>query len=438
MCPVIAIAVCALVNASANTTSCSNYSRNARTLIYFSACSGLVLRVIYALTLPDYYAPDEHAHINFIRYLATNWELPVQTNLTGSSLHDWEYYQPPLYYTLLALLKTAFDFIGISVHDVTFYRLTSIFFWVCSIWWAAIYLQHIKIDEWKKVFIFAIHCLLPAYIASSSAVNNDNLTIPLFSAFFLLELSKPESTKKTLMSGALIGCIFWAKLTAVIAIFFFIARRIQDQNSKTFTSKILEATAGVALVCVIWSPIALRNYLTYGSLTGEEIANVPRHWDTQLQGLLATFRYITFSFWATAGVYNNIKGNFYLLGAAITALSIAGWIRYLRFGSKMPHQIGTSTQAPFYFALLVNFILVLRFGLKYDQGQGRFLFPMLTAIGLFLAEGLSHLKGGKSPSMNFIRAALFAVTVWAATFLTYAITKASSATVTLSEAINQA
>jgi len=41
-------------------------------------------------------------HCTYARYLAEHRALPVQKSLTGAATNDWEYYQPPLYYLLLA------------------------------------------------------------------------------------------------------------------------------------------------------------------------------------------------------------------------------------------------------------------------------------------------------------------------------------------------
>jgi hypothetical protein len=43
-------------------------------------------------------------------------------------------------------------------------------------------------------------------------------------------------------------------------------------------------------------------------------------------------------------------------------------------------------------AVIANIILAMRFGMLYDQGQGRFLFPLLIPLALFLAFGLTSLR----------------------------------------------
>jgi hypothetical protein len=46
-------------------------------------------------------------------------------------------------------------------------------------------------------------------------------------------------------------------------------------------------------------------------------------------------------------------------------------------------------------AIAVNLALVLRFGLLYNQGQGRFMFPLLIPIALLLSIGIHLLGMGK-------------------------------------------
>lgn len=46
----------------------------------------------------------------------------------------------------------------------------------------------------------------------------------------------------------------------------------------------------------------------------------------------------------------------------------------------------------FALAIAINAALVMRFGLLYAQGQGRFFFPMLLPISLFIGLGFHALK----------------------------------------------
>ncbi len=401
------------------------YSASGLTICLVLFLVGAMLRTTYAFVTPDYYAPDEHSHVNFVRYLAREWTLPVQKNLTGSPGNDWEYYQPPLYYTIVAAIKAALASSHQTPNDVLIGRLVSILFWATSTAVTARTLLHIKAPEWQRLFVVGLHALLPSYITLSSSVNNDNLAILLFSCYILSEIVGPGSKMKTLRSSALIGCIFWTKLTAVVAVFFFLAVRISRIERRDWRPTLLDVALGAAVAAAIWSPLVARNLMVYGSVTAEDIANVPRTWATTAEGFLATMKYISVSFWATAGVYNNIKGNFYFLGSVLTALSTMGWIKYWRHKTKeRTAPFFASESFPFYSALGVNFLLVIRFGLKYDQGQGRFLFPMLTAVGLFLSGGIAHLCKARRPKQSTLWLAMLGFILWATSFVFYAMSKA--------------
>ncbi len=60
-------------------------------------------------------------------------------------------------------------------------------------------------------------------------------------------------------------------------------------------------------------------------------------------------------------------------------------------------------------AVIINFALVVRFGFLYNQGQGRFLYPMLAPISVFIAVGIKLMMGSKCPQNAHIHAIGFFV-----------------------------
>lgn len=64
----------------------------------------LAVRLAFAGLLPSFQAPDERAHLDYVRTLAIDRGLPVQPQLTpGEALSSWpQSYQPPLAYLLFA------------------------------------------------------------------------------------------------------------------------------------------------------------------------------------------------------------------------------------------------------------------------------------------------------------------------------------------------
>ncbi len=53
-------------------------------------------------------------------------------------------------------------------------------------------------------------------------------------------------------------------------------------------------------------------------------------------------------------------------------------------------------------AIIVNVILILRFGFLYNQGQGRFLYPMLIPISVFIATAINAIFDTKKAYVHAI------------------------------------
>ncbi len=52
--------------------------------------------------------------------------------------------------------------------------------------------------------------------------------------------------------------------------------------------------------------------------------------------------------------------------------------------------------------IVLNLILVVRFGFLYNQGQGRFLYPMLIPISIFMASGIKSISDSKKAFVHAI------------------------------------
>ena len=66
-------------------------------------CVYLALALAYGAATPDLEAPDAGGHWQYVAYLHEHWTLPAFTNETAAISHELVQ-QPPLYYTLTALL----------------------------------------------------------------------------------------------------------------------------------------------------------------------------------------------------------------------------------------------------------------------------------------------------------------------------------------------
>lgn len=365
---------------------------------------GLLLRLVAAWGMPDYFAPDELPHFKYVGYVHDHHALPVQTSATGAASNDWEYYQPPLYYLLAQpfyALGTLLDGQQGALHAVRLYSVL--------LWWlgAIVALRVVRtlgfLTAGQQVFAAALFTLLPAHVIGSAMVNNDNLAIPLTWLVVFLASSLRAGVGPALMLGLLLGLLINTKLTGALG-FAYVAllaalewwRRPASPHEARWPYLVLACLVGT----LMWAPMAWRNLQVYGSLTAEAVANVPMAWASPMDALGATLAYMGRTFWASAGVTHNISHGFAVMGVLLTLLAAWGWLTR-GFDAAMRQRKPSSLPAlPLPVAALagtlaLNLLLVLRMGFAYGQGQGRFLFPMLPAVVCMLAMGLAHTSWGK-------------------------------------------
>lgn len=362
---------------------------------------GLTCRIVFAWFTPTFYAPDEQPHYNYVKYLYQNHSFPVQTSETDAATMDWEYHQPPVYYLMSLPIYRLADLLLTPEHQQFFsvraLRFFSILCWAGTVIFTLKILGKLRVtDQFIQTFVMCMVCLLPTYTFLSTSINNDNLVIAIGSVILYFLSLHQRAYRSFVTAGILTGIALLTKLSAglyVVAIFGVLAAR--------FVKKKLTFTRASTLFCLalipatlIFAPWGLRNSFVYGSFNPEPVVNVPVSWPSVYQAIFVIQDKIKDTFWATSGVYNNIR---FLptLGVHLTYFALIGLLygalaksrplfNYLR-GPGGAFLIGTGL------AIVVNIILTFRFGILYNQGQGRFLFPMLIPISLLMAIGIKLL-----------------------------------------------
>jgi hypothetical protein len=367
-----------------------------RKLLAVIGCTGLLLRLAFALETPVFYAPDERAHFRYVAYLYEHKTFPVETSKTGAATNDWEYYQPPLYYLAMLPLYglAAHAFHGRVEACVKTIRLASVMLWLVTGWLFLRILAALAIRSQPAAAVAAaVVCLLPTYVFTSSMINNDNLVIALGGVLLLL-LTRRSTAGSALLIGCVLGLAFLTKLSAIVyavAVTGVLVLRAGTDLPRRTAALHLFVIAATALA--LYAPWGVRNMRLYGSVTAEDVANVPFVWSSPLYALRAVTGGMIKSFWAVSGIYNNVQF-VPVVGAAVTVAALIGLARCLfvrrehlvqLFGADLPYAFATLI------AIAVNILLVLRFGLHYGQGQGRFLFPLLVPLALWTGAALTAL-----------------------------------------------
>ncbi len=195
----------------------------------------LLLGTLYAVYTPDWQAPDEPAHYNYVRQLADgdfplmepgDYDQTYIETIVGSRFDPalpvapitYEDWQPPLYYLLQTPGYLATD------GSLTALRLLSVLFGAGVVVLAyAIGLTLFPDRPWIGLGAAVFVAFLPQHLAMMASVNNDSLA-ELFIAGMLLLLVRPwpddapprEMAGRLLGLGLLLGAAFLTKGTAYL------------------------------------------------------------------------------------------------------------------------------------------------------------------------------------------------------------------------------
>lgn len=416
----------------------------------------LFLGWLYATRVPKWNAPDEPAHFNYVKHVATTGTLPVlqvgdydvreverrmAAKFADGLPVDWmryESHQPPLYYVLAApvyllaqgrpiaeqvvalrLLSTALGAVGLVVA----YML------VCQIF---------PKDQLLCLAVPGIMAFVPMRVAMYAAVENDALAeLVLTTVVLALVLGLRRRTTATydLVVGALLGVALLTKLVsytalALVVVAFAMAELLpsplgENRSARGRLRRLARRLAiayGAAILLSGWWFV--RNALVYGGL---DVFGMKRH-DLVVAGqpltgaltltaiqhfVVTAFR----SFWAQFGWMGIVVDErIYALLAALCGLAALG---LLVFAVRLT--LAPGALSPFQWRALTLLVLwatlvsagVVGYNLTYLQAQGRYFFPALPALALLGALGLRELMAREHAHllMGLLSAGLFGLTL---------------------------
>ncbi|WP_420642389.1 DUF2142 domain-containing protein [Candidatus Leptofilum sp.] len=390
-------------------------------LLLILACY-LLVGILFAAQVPDWQAPDEPAHYNYVRQLA-NGRLPIITEgdydqayletITGArfspeySVEEIEYedWQPPLYYLLLTPIFL------ITNGSLLALRLTSVLLGVGIIVLAyhiaRLLLPEAKWVAWSTAVFVAF---IPQHVAMLASVNNDSLSELLIALLLYLTLRwitqsgirKLDEDRRWLVGlGIVLGLGFLTKATVYLmapVLTVVILWQFWGNWQRLFQAAVLLFAPAFMLGAIWW----VRNVAVYGGLDvlgtaahNAVVVGQPRTIDWinlyGLDGTIQRFFQTTFnSFWGQFGwmavpmraeVYWLLLG---LCGAAVLGLLFSRFTVNqipIQFRSKLPVLI-------LWLVFLLTLTIHVGYNVTFVQHQGRYLFPALIPISLGISLGL--------------------------------------------------
>ena len=387
----------------------------------------LGVATLYAVKTPDWQVPDEPAHYNYIRQLATEGQWPVLqpgdydqsylARLTGErfppelSLQAVEYedHQPPLYYLLATPVYLVFD------GALTPLRLFSVVLGAGIVLLAyavvaEVFPQRPRIALGAAAFV----AFLPQHVAMMAGVNNDSLAelwigLTLWLAVRQFQSCAVQGGRERrdgwLRLGVVLGLGLVTKTTclpvaAALALTLLIVWWRDDDGNWKGLLRTLALTFGPALIIV--APWWMRNLSLYGGLDLYGLANhdavvlgQPRtlQWIQENglgvwleRGLTFTFQ----SFWGQFGWMGVLMPTWLYRALALWSGVLAGGV--LAWRCQRRENKGRDAALTLMVMTLVFTLLAYGYyNRTFVQHQGRYLFPALIPLALGTALSIDAL-----------------------------------------------
>lgn len=336
---------------------------------------------------------DETSHVNYVRYLLINNELPVmEHNFQEEDAflrNEFEYYQPPLEYLFMF---SAAKLLGINVDGnsiVYLCRIISSLIGIISIL-ALFKIAKVNFSTKAAQNIALIFAFMPVSLRHTSSFSNDNLVwlfaILLFGFILRRNGKKDFILKNSLLEGLLLGLAIFTKTTALTIFVFYVLMIILDKTH--WKSWLIPAIIGI----IIAMPYFIRNEILYGDFLATTIGNGPVQtalsemtfgvWFHFLRGLIISFAF----------PFDTLNIPFLLrFPAYIFWISVAGLIIYSAFRNFTSQNILT-IKNQFLLLAAISFLGMIYFNWNYNQTEFRIIFHCVPAIMLAFNEYFENLS----------------------------------------------
>lgn len=395
------------------------------TILWVIVIAGLALAAGYATGVTPWNAPDEPAHYNYVKYVATTGQLPeLKQGDWNSVLLDrlkaakfppsesvdsirYESWQPPLFYLLASPIYNATARLPLEQRVVAL-RLLSVA--ISGVTVILVFLAVRKIFPGELPLQLAaagFAAFLPMRSAIAGSIDNDALA-EMVSTLILLQLiviiTSGFGTRRAVFLGLTLGVALLTKATiyefvplaVVVAALSPLAKGKVGNNRW----RLLGIVVGVAALISGWWFV--RNAMVYG---GVDIFGAIRHEQVvvgqprqgRLDGAAISYLGTTLfkSSWGQFGWMGVlIDERLYFVLEMVSGVAVFGLALFLRrvlFSKGLLSPEQRASLALMGAAMGLVLAVLAYYNLTFIQTQGRYLFPAILPIALFFVLGLREL-----------------------------------------------
>jgi len=421
----------------------------ARWLLVLILTAYVLLAVAYSLGTPPWEAPDEPSHYLYAEYLAIHGSLPPEAPPQRgnyweggyvTSLYEW--YQPPLYYALVApqiafvnLLRPgtvpqAFPPVARGFpEDVANVfarpdgspnspsaspglRLARSFSIALGLGTLLVVYRMAMLasggDQVTALTATGYMAFIPQYTFISGYVTNDNLALLMSTLCLLacLSLLKPSSERimwRVAGTGVLMALALYTKLSLLfmvpLGLWCLLQRLVHHRSARQW---LLESVvlAGAAILPFLLGLLVLPGMQEQMAYAYASLQAKPQF--MSLDYLAGLWPQTHTSFWGRFG-WMNIGTPTWIAVAmsVVTSVGLIGSL-VLLVRRKQQIQIPSVRQSLVLFWATCGLVAIgfIRFNLSVRQPQGRLLFAALPALVILVALGYWHLAGKRYPAVG--------------------------------------
>ena len=329
---------------------------------------------------------DEPAHFNYTKYILEHNALPILENKITDpdalEINEFEYHQPPLYYTAVAVAANTLS-ISESKTILLLGRYLNLFLTLISIYVFYLIFTQYGWNNFKIFSAISIFLLLGSSVYQMTVFGNDTLSWFLFWTIFLFLLRGVRKNWTTLIF--LFTLLHYTKSSVLVLypLLFFAAYQDLRINKIDKTS-FYKYSLILILPFVFAFPWYLRNYNVYGSffsistITGESWYFVKSLNDSIVKILHMPYTFLfRMHFNPPKPILSwfNIIPNLWLVGAGLLASIHVFRISKESLNIKLLNLLLFSVLGAYlYYAIPTGYT------------EGRFLFPTLPAILFFMTD----------------------------------------------------
>lgn len=365
-----------------------------------------LLVAAYTWATPLGEAPDEPAHLEYLRVLEDNLSPPQVPERPGE--RSYEFHQPPLAYAAAAVAmggwprssrpelrrSTTFD---LGQPPQRYVEGSTPGWWpprVANAAWALLFVPALWLCATTQrgphpaaggATAFLLLLLSPQLVFAFATFSNDTATIALSTLSFalLLRAEAAESRVDFVLAVLVGGLALWAKLTAAFLVFPFLV-----VGARQFPRRVAALAAG------LWTSL-LAGLLLYQSSRGIPLGHaVPPTWQLEGGSALALvtepgwIATLWLGTWAKLGWFNvHLPPSAYLWFLVPTAaMAVGAWVTVRTRGAE--GRVGASASLA---AVVGAVVLLLVYMVRADwQPQGRLLLPAIGPACVLASRGFAQ------------------------------------------------